>query len=168
MLSGSKKLARTRLGSRFAIPAGAGLAASIALAGSAFAASAQSGSDAARSLLAANIDPAGAPGCHRATEIAPVLFAGREITAYDFTAETAVKLNGVMAAMAEQAVPDAALIKVVLLPDTDRALAFLFGRDGCRTVTLDLDVRSMEAVFATAGVTAPFDPKLAKLNGVEI
>ena len=73
-----------------------------------------------------------------------------------------------MAAMAEQAVPDAALIKVVLLPNTDRALAFLFGRDGCHTVTLDLDVRSMEAVFATAGVTAPFDPKLAKLNGVEI
>ena len=52
--------------------------------------------------------------------------------------------------------PEASLVRVVLLPREERAVAFQFDADGCQTVTLDLDVVSMEAVFATARVAAPF------------
>jgi hypothetical protein len=125
-------------------------------------------SEASRALLSANINASKAAACHRVEEIKPVLFAARDITAYDFTGETARKLKAVMEAMLEQAAPDAPLIHVVVVSGSNEALAFLFGANGCHTVTVDLDLASMDAVFANAGVTAPFDRQLARLNGVAI
>ena len=145
-----------------------GLSLAIAFAVDGLWSTAQAGqSEASRALLAANLDPSKAAVCHRVEEIRPALFAGRDITAYDFTGETARKLKQVMDAVIEQPVPDASLVHVVV-GGTKQALAFLFGTDGCHTVTLDLDLTAMDAVFASAGVPSPFDAKLARLNGVAI
>jgi hypothetical protein len=124
--------------------------------------------EASRALLAANLDPAKTAECHRVNEVTPALFGGRDITAYDFTGESARKLKQVMDSVVEQAVPDASLIHLVVVRGTDHALAFLFGRDGCHTVTVELDLASMDTVFANAGVAAPFDKGLQRLNGIAI
>ena len=146
-----------------------GLSLAIAFAVNGLWSTAQAGqSEASRALLAANLDPSKSAVCHRVEEIRPALFAGRDITAYDFSGETARKLKQVMDAVIEQPVPDASLVHVVVVGGTKQALAFLFGTDGCHTVTLDLDLAAMDAVFASAGVPSPFDPKLARLNGVAI
>jgi len=124
--------------------------------------------EASRALLAANLDPSKTAECHRVTEVTPALFGGRDITAFDFTGESARKLKQVMDSVVEQAVPDASLIHLVVVRGKDHALAFLFGRDGCHTVTIDLDLASMDAVFANAGVAPPFDKGLQHLNGIAI
>jgi hypothetical protein len=124
-------------------------------------------SEAARSLLASSVSSAGAD-CHRADEIRPVLFPKEQLVAYDFTGADASKLKNVMDIVTQAVAPAASLVRLVLLPDTDEAIAFQFGADGCHTATLDLNWSQMALVFESAGVHAPFGSTYYQTPGVAI
>lgn len=123
--------------------------------------------DAARSLLAST-SSAAPTACYTADQIKAVLFPREQIVAYDFTGGDAAKLKNVMDVVASEVAPNAALVRVVLVPDTNEAIAFQFGNDGCHTVTLDLDWAQMSRVFQSAGVAAPFGPTFYQSPGIAI
>jgi hypothetical protein len=110
----------------------------------------------ANPLFSALMDPSSPAACHKAAEVKPALFPNQQTVTHDFSGAEADKLKPVMAALIEQPVPEAALIRVVFLPEAQRAWAFQFGADGCHTVTLALDVPSLEMVFATARMPSLF------------
>ena len=64
--------------------------------------------------------------------------------------------------------PSATLVRLVLLPATNEAMAFEFGDAGCHTVTLALDSAAMSIVFETAGVSAPFGRTFYQLPALSI
>jgi hypothetical protein len=134
----------------------------VALSGSAVGAN-----DAARSLLASSIS-ATPQDCYTADQIKAVLFPRQQIVAYDFTGVDAARLKDVMDVVATEVAPSAALVRVVLVPATNEAMAFQFGVDGCHTVTLDLDWSQMSRVFQSAGVAAPFGATFYQSPGIAI
>jgi hypothetical protein len=125
-------------------------------------------SDASRALLASSTSQPVPSGCHKADEIKPVLFPKQQVVAYDFTGPDADKLKNVMDVVSAQVAPTAALVRVVLVPSTNEAMAFQFDANGCHTVTIDLDWTQMSHVFESAGVAAPFGPTFYQSPGIAI
>jgi hypothetical protein len=112
--------------------------------------------DSSRSLFAATFDSSAPAVCHKVDAVKGDLFPRTQIAAYDFTGADAGKLKIALDDISEQVAPSAALVRLVLLPLTDEALAFQFGPDGCHTVTFGATFSEMATVFEAAGVSAPF------------
>jgi hypothetical protein len=108
------------------------------------------------SLFSTTVEPSGPGVCHKVDEVQSTLFPKMTVAAYDFSGADANKLKGALDEVTERNAPAVALVRLVLIPDTDEALAFQFGMDGCHTVTLALNFAAMEVVFEEAGVAAPF------------
>jgi hypothetical protein len=106
--------------------------------------------------------------CHRVDEVKSSLFPKMDVAAYDFTGADAGKLHQALDQVAEHPAPPATLVRLVLVPAMDEALAFQFGADGCHTVTLALDFGAMASVFETAGVAAPFGKTFYQLPAMSI
>jgi hypothetical protein len=123
--------------------------------------------EAPHSLFSTTVDPAKAV-CHRVDDVKSTLFPKMEVAAYDFTGADAGKLHAALDDVAEHAAPPAALVRLVLVPANDEALAFQFGADGCHTVTLALNFGAMAGVFETAGVAAPFGKTFYQLPSMAI
>jgi len=103
--------------------------------------------------------------CHRVDEVNGALFPSQHVVGYDFSGSDASKLKKQMDGVVEAAAPDATLIRVVLVPAADEAIAFQFGNDGCHTLTVDLDLRHMGQLFESAGVRAPFGETYYQITG---
>jgi hypothetical protein len=105
--------------------------------------------------------------CRTAEDVMAKLFPTGSVS-YDFTGADADKLKPVMDWATKAVSPEAALIRVVLIPRMNEAFAFAFDTDGCQTVTLALDFAHMAGVFETAGVNAPFGATYYRLPGASI
>jgi hypothetical protein len=106
--------------------------------------------------------------CHKVDEVNEALFPSEHVVGYDFSGTDAAKLKKQMDGVVEVAAPDASLIRLVLVPAANEAIAFQFGKDGCHTLTLDLDVREMGKLFESAGVGAPFGATYYQITGRSI
>ena len=108
------------------------------------------------SLFSTTVEATGPAVCHKVDEVQSALFPKMIVAAYDFSGADASKLKGALDEVTERDTPAVTLVRLVLIPATDEALAFQFGMDGCHTVTLELNFAAMGVVFEEAGVDAPF------------
>jgi hypothetical protein len=121
---------------------------------------------AARAADAVNVSQT---GCHHVDEVKSTMFPDQDIVAYDFKGADASKLKGVMDVVSKKPMPEATLVRLVLVPKTGDAFAFQFGADGCATATLmGLDFSHMATVFDNAGVHAPFGSTYYQMTGQAI
>lgn len=124
--------------------------------------------DTSRSLFSTTIDASRPAVCHKVDEVKATLFPRLTVAAYDFTGADAGKLKGALEDITERDAPDVALVRLILIPATDEALAFQFGMDGCHTITLALNFKAMRVVFDHAGVDAPFGSTFYQLPALSI
>jgi hypothetical protein len=124
--------------------------------------------EASHSLFSTTVEATGPAVCHKVDEVQSALFPKMTVAAYDFSGADAKKLKGALDEVTERDAPAVTLVRLVLLPATNEALAFQFGMDGCHTVTLELNFEAMEGVFDQAGVDAPFGRTFYQLPALSI
>ncbi len=119
-------------------------------------------------LFSTTTGSSGAEVCHKVEEVKATLFPKMTVAAYDFSGADAGKLRGALENMTEHEAPDVTLVRLVLIPATDEAIAFQFGMDGCHTITLELNFKAMRVVFDNAGVDAPFGSTFYQMPALSI